>query len=266
MSKQPQSQSDLSEHLADHIDFLQVSADSYDKGFTGESKRLAVSIRVLVHDTKNAKSLLGQLGKKYFLEYNDSSFPIIPGNLSSHFGLVVMTSSLRNGGAGYRAFLDHSPMSGSKTLSFDQWWELPVFFDLNGNQMSRKDIVLSVADQDGGAHVDPVLNQKYADLSRNNSLGWVYSDGTTSKTLEGPERAAVRQIAHELLKTLIPGYSKMPKLKNGEVLMGGSSVIIQDPPEISSRPFQTKKIKVGRNDPCPCGSNKKYKRCCGNSI
>lgn len=21
--------------------------------------------------------------------------------------------------------------------------------------------------------------------------------------------------------------------------------------------------KVGRNDPCPCGSNKKYKKCCG---
>src|ERR1044071_6419514 len=23
-------------------------------------------------------------------------------------------------------------------------------------------------------------------------------------------------------------------------------------------------IKVGRNDPCPCGSGKKYKKCCGN--
>jgi hypothetical protein len=26
--------------------------------------------------------------------------------------------------------------------------------------------------------------------------------------------------------------------------------------------FQTK-LKVGRNDPCPCGSNKKFKKCCG---
>ncbi len=24
-----------------------------------------------------------------------------------------------------------------------------------------------------------------------------------------------------------------------------------------------KKIKIGRNDPCPCGSGKKYKKCCG---
>ena len=23
--------------------------------------------------------------------------------------------------------------------------------------------------------------------------------------------------------------------------------------------------KVGRNDPCPCGSGKKYKKCCGSS-
>jgi hypothetical protein len=26
------------------------------------------------------------------------------------------------------------------------------------------------------------------------------------------------------------------------------------------------KTKVGRNDPCPCGSGRKYKRCCGNSV
>jgi len=25
-------------------------------------------------------------------------------------------------------------------------------------------------------------------------------------------------------------------------------------------------IKVGRNDPCPCGSGRKYKHCCGKSL
>ena len=30
-----------------------------------------------------------------------------------------------------------------------------------------------------------------------------------------------------------------------------------------SRPVQA--AKVGRNDPCPCGSGKKYKKCCGAS-
>lgn len=30
-----------------------------------------------------------------------------------------------------------------------------------------------------------------------------------------------------------------------------------------STPQPEKQKKVGRNDPCPCGSGKKYKRCCG---
>lgn len=32
-------------------------------------------------------------------------------------------------------------------------------------------------------------------------------------------------------------------------------------PKIVMRPRET--VKVGRNDPCPCGSGKKYKKCCG---
>jgi len=32
---------------------------------------------------------------------------------------------------------------------------------------------------------------------------------------------------------------------------------------ISTNRTVVKKNKVGRNDPCPCGSGKKYKKCCG---
>ena len=31
----------------------------------------------------------------------------------------------------------------------------------------------------------------------------------------------------------------------------------------TSRPTPLRSTKVGRNDPCPCGSGKKFKRCCG---
>jgi SWIM/SEC-C metal-binding protein len=31
-----------------------------------------------------------------------------------------------------------------------------------------------------------------------------------------------------------------------------------NPPEAAKA-----QVKTGRNDPCPCGSGKKYKRCCG---
>ena len=33
--------------------------------------------------------------------------------------------------------------------------------------------------------------------------------------------------------------------------------------EIASAEAGAKPKKVGRNDPCPCGSGKKYKKCCG---
>ena len=36
-----------------------------------------------------------------------------------------------------------------------------------------------------------------------------------------------------------------------------------DPPLASSKPFQRANPKVGRNDPCPCNSGKKFKKCCG---
>ncbi|WP_334183852.1 MULTISPECIES: SEC-C metal-binding domain-containing protein [Sphingomonadaceae] len=29
------------------------------------------------------------------------------------------------------------------------------------------------------------------------------------------------------------------------------------------RPSSIKRQKIGRNDPCPCGSGRKYKKCCG---
>jgi len=35
------------------------------------------------------------------------------------------------------------------------------------------------------------------------------------------------------------------------------------PPTEAVEPFQRKDPKVGRNDPCSCGSGKKYKKCCG---
>ncbi|MBO0798476.1 MAG: SEC-C domain-containing protein [Blastocatellia bacterium] len=28
-------------------------------------------------------------------------------------------------------------------------------------------------------------------------------------------------------------------------------------------PLSGSKQKIGRNDPCPCGSGKKFKKCCG---
>jgi len=32
--------------------------------------------------------------------------------------------------------------------------------------------------------------------------------------------------------------------------------------EVRPEPIRNRQQRVGRNDPCPCGSGKKYKQCC----
>jgi SWIM/SEC-C metal-binding protein len=39
---------------------------------------------------------------------------------------------------------------------------------------------------------------------------------------------------------------------------------IEDVEMLLNRPTPSRNlVKVGRNDPCPCGSGRKYKKCCG---
>lgn len=35
---------------------------------------------------------------------------------------------------------------------------------------------------------------------------------------------------------------------------------------VADKPIVREHPKVGRNDPCPCGSGKKYKKCCGKNV
>jgi len=41
-------------------------------------------------------------------------------------------------------------------------------------------------------------------------------------------------------------------------------VLIMNPG--NEQPLQKHNKKIGRNDPCPCGSGKKYKKCCGKVV
>ena len=247
-----QSQEELQQHLRDTVQALRLSADALDKGYEGEAKRLAASIRVLVHDTSRSKSLLGQLGQKA-IPFYDTSLPYNPKNILPYVGLTAMNITPQ--GAAYVALLDNSPPdSPSHWAVFDEWWNRVIFIDKDGSETSRRDLIRAVADKDGGVHVDPALDEKYANLSRRNSLAWRFKGPRGDVPLGGPEKAAVRQIAHEVLKTLNPAMPSMKPNIKGALFIGAQAEVKEEQPPIP---------KVGRNDPCPCGSGKKYKRCHG---
>jgi hypothetical protein len=149
------SHSELEAHFDEQLAFLEVSTASFDNGFEGEAKRLAVTLRVLFHETRRSKSLLKMLGKinEQFL---DTALPANPASLLSHGGLVSI--AMGSPKTRYVAMLDEVPLQ--KWVSFAEWWEnRPVFVDSNRRELTRRQLVLTAANQDGGAHVDPALDE-----------------------------------------------------------------------------------------------------------
>ena len=44
--------------------------------------------------------------------------------------------------------------------------------------------------------------------------------------------------------------------------VGALSEAFADASSVKPKPFVSRTTKIGRNDPCPCGSGRKYKKCC----
>lgn len=204
------SRDELITHLGEQIDFVISSAISYDNGFEGEAKRLSATIRVLVHDTKSCSALLTQL-KKMNILFFDSASAFDPRNPSTCSCLLLKRLSkeeTKGLEADYIAPLDNLPPTRNKDkkVGFGRWWNRnTVFKDKEGNLFSRRDIVLTVADKEGGAHIDPKLDQAYANLTRFNSLAWKVHTESKEKNMGNPVPPGIRQIAHEVIKTLKEG-------------------------------------------------------------
>lgn len=196
-----QTKYELKKHLKEQIGFLRRSAESYDEGYKSEAKRLAVIIRVLLHDTGSSSSLLKQLDKKNIMFY-DTALEYDPKNLISTLGLIMMKHG--PDGGEYVPPLNFGPPSRyiKGKVPFDDWWNKIVFVDKNKNIMTRKQLITNVCNKDGGSHIDPNLNKTYADITRNNSLGFNYVLNGVRGDMEDSELASVRQIAYEVLKSL----------------------------------------------------------------
>ena len=193
-------QAALRKHLAEQVHFLRSSCRAYDGGDESEAKRIAVHLRVLLHDTARSRSLLSQLGGQFNWRFADTAYRFNPQNLLAHHGLI--TIKMTGGPAGDASF---EPRCWSRTevspfIHFRLWWSSDVIFkDSEGERFTRKDVVLVVADQDGGAHVDPELDGAYAGLAKQGALGWRRAGGPW---LADPVAPSLRQIAHEVLVTL----------------------------------------------------------------
>lgn len=235
-----QTREDLVGHLREQLGFLETSGAAFDAGQIAEAKRLATAIRILVHDTTASTSLLQQLGVKDDLQFVDTSHPPFPFDLEpgvltvrADFGLAVGTIGAVSP---YGAI--HEDRGRREPKPFSEWWTTPVLNDHIGNKFARRELVLGLAHMDGGAHVDPELEEAYAALSRDNSLGWTFYRNEERLPDTSPVPANVRQIAYELQRTieeqlgdLIQADKAAPASEAPKVKLDFGSLEVPRPPD-----------------------------------
>jgi hypothetical protein len=194
--------------LEAQVGFLRKSCKAYDEGDYPEAKRIALCLRILLHDHGQSRSLLRQLGKGFSWKIADTADRDPPGNLLTHHGLLAVKLSAGPTGTGFSydpkfVMWDSQPSGGPlwPFTPFYTWWrETVVIRDQAGHRFTRADIVLAVANTDGGAHVDPELDEAYAALIQDGTLGWMKDEGV--RVLDDPVAPSLRSIGYEILKTI----------------------------------------------------------------
>jgi hypothetical protein len=204
------SRNELKQELIEQLELLQHACDSYDSGFEAIGKHIALSLRILLHQHGQSQALLEQLGLRNFC-YFDTAGPLSPTNLLTECNLLALHATSEGSKYMPTCQVGMSPENPRK-IRFPDWWNNPVLKDNKNRKFGRRDLVLHVADTDGGAHVDLDLDESYMEISRKNSLGWYFTKDNITEALQGrPELACMRQIAHELILTLrekAPEYLK----------------------------------------------------------
>lgn len=215
MSKQ--NRQNLLGHLREQLGFLRASARAFDEGEEAEAKRLATTIRVLVHNTDRSASLLKQLGEQHHLQFLDTWEPPEPARPRvtrvRRFDSGLAAIELGPDGARFTVPLEEHGRNIRGPQPFQFWWNRAIIDDLQRERFTRKELVLFLANKEGGAHVDPAIRPRFFALTRLNSLGWGHGmddgkpyvsvpAGPDDEPLGNPIPANVRQIAFEVEWTL----------------------------------------------------------------
>jgi hypothetical protein len=201
MSRIARPRLELQTELREQLALLRHACQAYDGGLEAIAKHISVSLRVLLHHHAKSRALLDQLDLRQG-RYADTAGPLSPTNLLAECNLIGGRLDGEDG-----RYLPLVAMGGGpfppRLLPFVDWWNEPVLKDNRGSKLCRRELILNVANTDGGGHVDPTLDSAYMNVSRANGLGWTFTDGRMVSAFKGrSELACIRQIAHELLLTL----------------------------------------------------------------
>ncbi len=181
------------DHLRRQLGFIQKSCETYDAGDDAEALRVAIAVRILIHQNTNSNSLLNQMGVNNTIKLLSTikPAPVTKGVVDGISVLFPMGNRLVHpplGSTGYSEF-----------VAVDDWWNQPVFSREN-RTIARRDMVLLGANKDGGAHVDKKIGDKGKMLRE----GGFWADGVIrGKAIDMSDfhLVGLRQFGYEILNS-----------------------------------------------------------------
>jgi len=106
-------------------------------------------------------------------------------------------------GVSYGPLLNDFVQGSTCVLPFEKWWNQIIWSTSTHNQLTRKEIALVATNQDGGAHVDKNLDEKYEEYSTM-SHGKMVAQGKDSRkevSITDMHLVALRTMGNEVIKS-----------------------------------------------------------------
>ncbi len=204
--KLPPTTAELENNLKEQIRFLKRSSEYFDQGMEDEAKRIASNLHILFVGTGDSPSLLKQMRIQDEMILPNTAPGDVKGNLAPYTGLVAMNNV--DGKINFipLCLLHPSPFKPKQT-PFNEWWHTIILNDHAGIVYTREQLVIAVAEQDGGVSVTTGLDPSYVELARKNGIGWIGRlKGGGEKPMLGVELHSIRQIGWEVLEAFRQSY------------------------------------------------------------
>ena|SRR5271154_5938138 len=175
--------------LKDQSALLKDSVDDFYVGIEAKAIEIAVRIRTLVHNTSSSHAFLATIDPNY---RNLDIYRRTPPNPKVIFAIPA---GIQMSGDGTAKFIrDDFSSPQHELVTLERWWS-EEYLIIGNVRSSKKDVVLDVANKDGGAHVDPNVPERHAAASEPPFLFGV-NDNFKQPNLA---RVTVAQAGNELL-------------------------------------------------------------------
>ncbi len=207
----------------------------------------------------------GKQDAKRIAEYVIDPREVLAGELVSFTDVVTGLQALSSGGRSYTHRFSHdgreylvedrycvNPTCDCKAIHL-QFWERVLSADADKDQVTISTSFLGRVSFTGELDIEPTGRRQGTEASRILS-GWWQEHQYEMDMYQGRYQR-LKEIGQRSIDTL---ETQIPEAGRSQSLRTDCGLTRENVPQLSS----TASKRVGRNDPCPCGSGKKFKRCC----